>query len=261
MKLRKLYIGRVTNPEPVEAQPRSRLPLVLLCALLLMRLAMLLLTDGISYAAARMGGDPSPLVNALISSNYWIVAVDIVTLIVVAKVLRREGARLGSLFSPARVGRDLLLGLAAFVILTIALTVTTFVANLVVYQGPPPATQSTVVPSLLMGIWSVSIMPITIALAEEVLYRGYLQPRFQGRLGTAVGLLVVALGFGLQHLAFSLTSPQAALARVLATSGAGIVFGLLYLWFKRLLPLVIGHWLVDVLFLGLPLLLTASSSS
>lgn len=65
-------------------------------------------------------------------------------------------------------------------------------------------------------------MPVTIALAEELLYRGCLLPRFQARMGRAVGFVVVALGFGIQHIAFSLGDWRSMLARTLSLFLAGL---------------------------------------
>jgi membrane protease YdiL (CAAX protease family) len=195
----------------------------------------------------------------LLSSNVWIVAVDIVTLVVVARLLTREGGSLRRLLGTRPVGKNLLWGLLAFVILLVAFVVATYVANLSVYQGPPPVRATTIRPPLWYGLWAILVMPATIALAEESLYRGYLQPRFQARLGRVGSVIVVAVFFGLQHSAFALGSVQAVVARVLTTFLVGLVLGGLYLWLKRLAPLVFAHWLIDVLGLGLPILFLAVS--
>ena len=44
------------------------------------------------------------------------------------------------------------------------------------------------------------------------------------------------------------------LSRVLALFLVGLAVQAMYVWFRRLWPLVIGHWLLDAVFLGLPLL-------
>ena len=43
------------------------------------------------------------------------------------------------------------------------------------------------------------------------------------------------------------------------TAAPGLVLGALYLWLKRLAPLVFAHWRIDVLGLGLPNLFLAVS--
>ena len=52
---------------------------------------------------------------------------------------------------------------------------------------------------------------------------------------------------------------QAVVARVLTTFLVGLVLGALYIWLKRLAPLVFAHWLIDVLGLGLPILVLTVS--
>ena len=44
---------------------------------------------------------------------------------------------------------------------------------------------------------------------------------------------------------------------IVRTFLAGLVFAGLFLWRRRVMPLAVGHWLVDLLGLGLPLLLAA----
>jgi len=231
----------------------------LLITLGLLRTVLLLGTDGVSWLGFRAAGSKDPLGYALLSSNVWIVAVDIVTLVVVARLLTREGGSLRRLLNPRPIGKNLLWGLLAFAILLVAFVVATYVANLSVYQGPPPVGRATVRPPLWYGLWAILVMPATIALAEESLYRGYLQPRLQARLGRLGSLVIVALLFGLQHSAFALGSVQAVVARVLSMILVGLVLGALYIWLKRLAPLVFAHWLIDVLGLGLPILFLAVS--
>jgi membrane protease YdiL (CAAX protease family) len=53
---------------------------------------------------------------------------------------------------------------------------------------------------------------------------------------------MVALGFGLQHLALPLLDAQRSLARFLTTLIVGLALNALYLRLGRLLPLVVAHW-------------------
>lgn len=229
-----------------------------LVALGLLRMVLLLSTDGISYLGFRLSGSDQPLTYALLGSNVWIVLVDVITVLVVARLLVREGLSLRRLLDPRPFGKTVAWALLAFVILMVAFLVATFVGNLVVYHGPPPTTVGSLHVPLWYGLWSIVLMPLTVAVAEESLYRGYLQPRLQARIGRVAGVVVVALLFSLQHVAFSLGSWDGVAARVIATFLCGLVFGALYVWLQRLVPLVVAHWLIDVLGLGLPMLLAVS---
>ncbi len=223
--------------------------------LLMLRTALLLIGDGVSYGIARSFDPDATLAGVLLYSNVFVVAVDIITVATLAWALHREGKTLRSLVDRFRF-TDISWGLLLFVIALIGLFVATYIGNLIVYQGAPPMPQGPVpIIPLWLGLWSIIVLPITVAIAEELLYRGYLQTRLTARFGLWVGLLLPAFFFGLQHVAFSLTTPEAAISRVIAMILVGVMLGALYLWRKRLGQLIIAHWLIDVVGLGLPLLL------
>ena len=188
----------------------------------------------------------------LLWMNVLIVVIDVVTLALVHRLLRAEGRGLTDLlsFRGADVGWGLLCGL----IILVAWMPAFFVGNLVAYQGAPPAPSYPPVP-LWIGVLSITIMPVTIGLAEEALYRGYLQPRLQGRIGLVGAVLVASVVFGLQHIGFALPDAQAMVASVVRTFLAGLVFAGLLVWRRRVAPLAVGHWLMDLLGLGLPMLI------
>lgn len=193
----------------------------------------------------------------LIWMNGLVILVDLIALLVVHRALRAEGRSLLDLFRPWR-WVDLAWGALLLVIVTIGFFAATFLANAIVYQGAPPApTGATPSIPLWFALIGVLVMPLSIAIAEEAVYRGYAQPRLGRHLGTVGSLLTVALIFGIQHIGFSLTDPQALLARVITTALAGLMFGLLMLWMRRIAPLTLAHWGLDVLGLGLPMLLLA----
>lgn len=189
---------------------------------------------------------------SLIYANALIVIVDLAALAVVALAMRTEGRKLRDLFRPWR-WVDLAWGALMLVILLVGFLASNFAANLIVYGGAPPVT-STVTPNvpLWVGLVALIAAPFTIAVAEEAVYRGYAQPRLAQRLGTAFALILVAAIFGLQHIGFALTSPADIAAKVLTTIFAGLILGALMLWMKRIAPLALGHWGLDLLMLGLP---------
>lgn len=232
--------------------PRTPASTGLLTALLVLRLVLLFL--GLAAATGVIAASGTPFANewGTLSSLVYVVPADLITLAVVAWLLRRQGSSIGALlgrFKPL----DLLWGLLIAVALTLALYIGTYAGNLAVYGGAPPQgdwNPAYRVP-LWLGVWSLVVAPVTIALAEEVLYRGFLQPRWAERIGFAPALLLVALFFGLQHVPFVLADPGAIPAKVLATFLGGLLLGLLYRRIGRLWPLVLGHWLADVVGLGL----------
>jgi membrane protease YdiL (CAAX protease family) len=95
-----------------------------------------------------------------------------------------------------------------------------------------------------LALYSVLVLPLTAGVCEELVWRGYLLTRFErllrGRVWVA--MLLQALLFGLWHgpspfLPFSVF--------------AGAVAGALYARTRRLVPLVVSHWLGDAVGLAL----------
>ena len=85
-------------------------------------------------------------------------------------------------------------------------------------------------------IWWLLVTSITAAVGEEVYFRGFLFDRL-GRLSRPTLLLVTSLAFAVWHL-----SP----VMLLHTFLVGLGLGWVYLATRRLLPVMLGHWLTDV---------------
>jgi uncharacterized protein len=111
--------------------------------------------------------------------------------------------------------------------------------------------------------WHIAIttllLPISSALLEEMVYRGYALPRLQVLTRRKwLAVLLTASGFGVQHIAFGLLSWPLAVFSFLLAFIPGVLLGILYLLTRqRLLPLILIHWQADLITLGVvPLLLT-----
>lgn len=135
----------------------------------LLRTALFTLADGSFYAA-----DPHGWQRLLVYNNVVIVAVDVLTVGVIVVAMRRAGqACCARSWGPVGAGRPRV-GRVAFVIITVAFFASSSTANLIVYHGPPPVPSARPwTPALWFGLWCATIMPITIAVAEELLYRGF----------------------------------------------------------------------------------------
>lgn len=192
---------------------------------------------------------------ALAWTNVTIVPIDVISLLVVRGLLHRQGRTIRGVLG-ARF-RDTGWAALCTLILMVIFFLGSFAANLIAYQGPPPVASGGGQPPLWLGIWAITIMPVTIALAEELLYRGFAMHALTGRLGRFGSLLVVSAFFALQHSALTDLDPRAQLARFITTFVGGMALGMLYRWRQRLWPVVVAHWVLDVLGLGLPLLLAA----
>ena len=196
---------------------------------------------------------------ALLWANVTVVIVDVITLLVLSRLLARQDRRLRDLLAPSWSGTAW--GLLAFIILQIGFSASTFIGILVAYQGDPPASGVLHGVPMWMGWWVLLVMPVTIALAEEGLYRGYAAEALESRFHKAAALVVIAFFFALQHAAFTPLSPRAQLARFITTFLGGLLLGGMRWRCRRgLWPLVVAHWGLDVLGLGLPILLASQAS-
>lgn len=223
--------------------------MVLVLALLAMR--GLLLAVGllvIRLLAPALGADPS---SARVLLNVVIVGVDVLTIALVVGLLRREGRSLGDLMGRFRFGRDIPMAGLAMLALFVAFMVGSYVGNLLVYGGAPPIPEGSMRVPMWLGLWTLVVMAVTVAVAEELLYRGWAQEALQARWRGGIAVLVASIFFGLQHLPLT-GSWEEAVPRFLATFLAGLALGFMRLRGTTLWALVIAHWLFDVIGLGLP---------
>ncbi|MFX4273432.1 CPBP family intramembrane glutamic endopeptidase [Propionibacteriaceae bacterium Y1685] len=243
----------VLSTTPTTRSMGRPIPLFVIAGVLLLRTGLLFAVGGL---ALRTSGARAGEVMSFV--NLWIVPVDLISIYVVWWLLRRSGRSLGDLTGRFQ-GRDVAWGLLVLVIGMIALQGGGFLGNLIAFGGPPPVDNSLPAPPVWLGLWSLLLIPITIAVAEELVYRGFGQKGLQSAIGRWPAMLVVAAFFGLQHAALSMTSGEMMLSRVIGTFIAGVAFGIMAMRFRTLWPLIIGHWLLDVLGLGLPMLMWSLS--
>lgn len=206
-------------------------------------------------------------------ANFWTTLAVYPLSLLALWLLSRHGEPLSALigFERRRLGRDLFLGLAIAVLGFVVNAVVGFGMNFVVYtaeqraafmaamQAGEPLGNALVLP-LWYGWFSLLVQPLAAGFTEELLYRGAALRGLRGRIGAAGAVLLSALAFGLQHWAFTPLDWQFGLTRFAGLGAVGIVFGIVALRQGRLLPLIIGHTVWNVLLIGLPALLAASGT-
>ncbi len=235
--------------------PVARVSLGVLVVVGLSRTVALLAGNGISLLGFRLAGSGRPLTLTLSGTKVWIVVVDVLTIYLLVRLLAREGRSLTPMLTPRPVVTTVLRAIGGVVIVYLALGLGSFASNLLVYYGAPPAFD-TVTPPVWLGVVRLALAPVTIAVAEETLYRGYLLPRLQVHLGRMGAVIVAALLAAAQNLAFGMGDWEATLAGFISSFIVGVVFGVLYLWYKRLAPLILVHWFFEAV-AGLAIFLTA----
>ncbi|GCE24227.1 CPBP family intramembrane glutamic endopeptidase [Dictyobacter kobayashii] len=271
------------EPLPIDSRPNSVLKLqervregrlswlgpLVMC---FVRFPILLLCFLSAFGVLQLTGQQHAMTTALNLTRYNLPLVaDLLCLLLLARLVRKEGIHLRDLFCATRqhILRDLVLGIALFMGSYIAVAGLN-VLSLFVFYGPNFFQNTQALQTLLgstginpLGIpfqiaISLLVLPISVGFVEELVYRGYAQPRIQALSGSKwLAILLMALGFGLQHVVFGLLSWQFALSGFLTTFVTGIIFGGLYLLNKqRLSILILIHWQSDLISLGLlPLLM------
>jgi len=189
--------------------------------------------------------------------NVVIVAIDLATISVLIVIIRRQQGSVRRFLGPFSARHDLPLAALTLFALFIGLAVGAFIGNAIVYAGPPPERSYVTTVPIWVGLWSILVMPITVAIAEELLYRGWAHERLLQVWRPWLVVAVIAIAFGLQHAPLSATSLGEAAVRVIATGIAGAVLGVLRQRGVSLWALMIGHWAFDVVGLGLPALAQA----
>lgn len=93
---------------------------------------------------------------------------------------------------------------------------------------------------LALVVYGVAVTSLTAGVCEEILWRGYLQTRFESLLRGKIlaAVLLQAVLFGFWH---SIS------VHTLFTAVLGFIYGLVYAKTKRLVPVMVSHWLGDVI--------------
>jgi len=226
------------------AFPVAKLSLGFLIVVGLVRTLLLGATGGITALGFTLVGNARPLTLAAAGSNVWLVAIDVVTVLLVARLLTRDGASIRDLLNPRPFGKNVLYALAGLVVMSIALRLGSFVGNFLIYYGAPTQSE-TIVPPVWIGVVRAVIAPITVAVAEESLFRGYLIPKLQAHLGRVGAVIVSALLAATQSFALNIGDTEAMLAGFVSAFVISLALGGLYLWQKRIAPLILVHWFFE----------------
>ncbi len=172
-------------------------------------------------------------------------------------LVRREGIRILDLGNYRREGwlRDVLIGVGLFVPF-ILLGMGVIFGGMALFQYTPPA------PTGQLPIWvilfTIIVWPIIWAFSEDNTYLGYSLPRVEALTGGRKWLAAVVVWFflSLQHI---FSPPALAWQIVLSWLVATIPFTALYCWLwwrlRRLLPIMIAHYLADIASALVPLFL------
>ena len=203
-------------------------------------------------------------------STIYFTVVNIFSFYVLHRILRKEGSSIKSLigFRSELLLSDILYGFlwlfvlyipfVAAVIGTMFLMYGTDLFNNfeVVFAGNIDTTTGGR-PSWLIWLAACTslIFPFINAPIEELMYRGYAQTKFSCYLQQkSLAILIPSLGFALQHVMLA-ASVQGAIVYAVSFFVWGISSGIIFHKQKRLLPLIICHFIVNIAFSIFPIIM------
>jgi membrane protease YdiL (CAAX protease family) len=214
------------------------------------RTVLILLAQGLVAILFLLRGRAHPW---LAAAPWWTVygtLVDIGCLTLMWKFTHKEGIRLRDLIGPVRLryGRDFFLALGILVVMFPLFVLGAAISTRLIgaYQPFPGLTDGRVLP-LLATIYSFSVWWMIWSPTEELTYAGYALPRLQALGGTWFTVGVVGFWWTIQHpfLPFLLDWHNF-LWRFVSFLPAVVALTLIYLRLRRLGPLIMAHWAMDI---------------
>jgi hypothetical protein len=216
--------------------------------MLLARPAFAVVAQGIFAAIFALGGSSAPWRDTEPWLPVYGTLIDAGCLALLWRLTRREGIRPLDLigFEPARLGRDVLLGLGLIPISLVFIFAGTWSAGWLVYGAPSEPYYFGLLP-LPAALYGVLVWPFIWGITEQMTYNGYLLPRLQVLFrSTGLAVALVALVWSAQHSFMPLTFDGRFMAfRLVASIPHSLFVILVYLRLRRLLPLAITHALLD----------------
>ncbi len=180
----------------------------------------------------------------------WGTLVDIACLVALTVLVKREGIRLLDLIGTSRqqLRRDLLLVIPFAISLLVPTAVIGTIVQRIFYPNATVPPQLAVMHLPMWAVlYSIIVWPAIWTFTEEVTYLGYLFPRLEviTRSTTLAAVIVLAM-WTTQHPALPLIGGSYPAFRAITAFMAVFIQTMLFIRFRRLLPLIITHWLADL---------------
>ena len=164
---------------------------------------------------------------------------------------RREGMTIVDLFGVSSL-KAALRQLAWIPPYMIAVLPTVAVASVVTqafYASPVPPIVTIVDLPISAAVYARIAWPLLWVVTEELVYIGFLLPRMEAFTGkTSLAIVVVLFFWGLQHVAIPFIPDGTYLAwRLISATAAIAGFPVVFvLWGRRLIPLIVIHYIADL---------------
>jgi hypothetical protein len=191
------------------------------------------------------------------AAKWWTVygtLVDVGCLALMVRYTRREGIRLRDLIGRVRLrwGRDVFLGIGFYFLVFPFFAFAFPVAARIIYGSPHPPSYPGLMDARVLPIWAVvysfSVWWLIWSPTEEMTYQGYALPRFEALFQSRWrAIALVGFWWALQHSFLPLILDWRYIVwRFLAFLPGAVVFTLVYLRLRRLPPLILAHWPMDI---------------
>jgi membrane protease YdiL (CAAX protease family) len=214
------------------------------------RLVFAFVAQGLVAGIFALRGSGEPMNAAAAWWPVYSTITDVLCLIALAWLTRREGISIVELFGVR--GKAALRQLVWIPVYLLAVAPGAVLANVITraYYGSALPPFLAVVDLPLGGVvYSLAVWPLIWSITEELVYLGFLLPRLEAMSGkTWLAILVVIFFWGLQHLAMPVLADSTYLvSRVLAAWFAISLFPVVFaFWGRRLIPLIAIHYLIDL---------------
>lgn len=225
-------------------------PLTLVVARTLLLLAMQALLAGV-YVLRR---NPSPWAAAAPWWSIYGTLVDIECLLLIGWFKRTEGIRFRDLIGNVRLrrGRDILTGLGYYLFIFPSFVGGTMLSSLLVYGSiaphiPPGQLHDRALPAWAV-VYTLSAWWMVWSPTEEITYQAYVLPRLEALSGRSwASVVIVCFWWALQHAALPLIADwRYVLWRFGAFVPGLLVTILIYRRTRRLAPMIVAHWPMDI---------------
>ncbi len=248
-----------------ERLAQGRIPWAGPVALVCLRTAMWMATQGLLALVFVLRRHATPWRDA----TYWFTICgtvgDLTCLAAMKLLTRREGIRLRDLLGPIRMryGRDLWLGAGILFLMAVSFIGGGFLSQRIFYGASNTNPGMYLLRSHMLPLWAViynaSVWWVIQSFTEELTYQGYCLPRLEAMTERTwgrpwVGPAVVVFWFTAQHCCFGFVPDLRFLIYRFFVFLPGVVLTVvLYRRIRRLAPLILAHWPMDILVVAMTL--------
>lgn len=227
-------------------------------ALPYVRVALVAVAAALTAGVFIVAGEPAGAASVSLVAALYLLPVNVICLLLVRRLVHRDGGSLRELigFDRTRLGRDIGWGMLWIVVLYVPFVGATIGTMFVLFGGDAFvsfervfAPDAAALPSFGTPLMTVIAVVAVLTFAplnaptEELVYRGYSQGGLWRR--PVLSVLLPSIAFGLQHVAFAPTLPGMVVFAV-AFFVWGVGSALIYRLQRRLMPLIIAHFIVNL---------------